>query len=591
MSHDRHDALLRSSGVVSGEPDLWCTYAAVRTLAWLDRLDRLPSPEGVAGFLASRRNSDGGYAWSAGMGSDAWATYYCTQTVQDLRPVTGPGPTGELSPAGRPTAEWVAATYRPDGGYGMTPGQASDVWATYYSVRTLMEIYGTEPPAAVLVWLSRLQAADGGLSWSPAHAKSHQSDVRACYYAITAWSTATGGQGPLPWDRERLTAWLKGRQGGAGGFTFQDGDQTDCMWATFRATRALRQLGEAPADRDGCVAWIRGRLQPGESFTRWPGYPVQDVWAAFCAVGALSALGDDLSDITDQVADVILAFRTQPGGFTYRKPDAASDVLTTAARLIATAVPVSSAASADAAGPLRRWLEACMLPNEDGIMYMPGRGSEVRCTLWALAAGAFAGDLATMSRIRAWLGNSLQNPDGGFGYWEGRASDMVSTCAAAAIFQMAGGAGAEELAGLGAFAASCQTVPGRYANVPGGQPTLRATLQALRVLRHADQADAGAVRDALARHRVRGGGFANENARLPDLLSTYEAVLAADAFGLETDLDHLGRFVRSVRTDSGGFAWSPLMRVSGGPLADCLGARLAARLVSADVALPPIVIS
>lgn len=232
-----------------------------------------------------------------------------------------------------------------------------------------------------------------------------------------------------------------------------------------------------------------------------------------------------------------------------------------------------------------------MLPNEDGIMYMPGRGSEVRCTLWALAAGAFAADLATLSRIRAWLRNSLQNPDGGFGYWEGRASDMVSTSAATAIFELAGGAGTEALAGLAAFAASCQIMPGQYANVPGGQPTLRSTLQALRVLRHAEQADASAVRDALARHRVRGGGFANENARLPDLLSTYEAVLTADAFGLESDADHLGRFVRRVRTASGGFAWTPLMQGSGGPLADCLGARLAARLASADAALPPIVIS
>jgi len=579
MSYDGHDVLLRSSGVVSDESDLWCTYAAVRTLTWLGRLGRLESPQAVAGFLTSRQNSEGGYAWSAGMNSDAWATYYCTQTLKDLGLDGGPL-------AGRPTAEWVAATQHQDGGYAMTSGQASDVWATYYAVRTLVEIHGLQPPGTLFAWLGQLQAEDGGLSWSPSHAKSHQADVRACYYAVNAWSTATGGQGPLPWDRERLTSWLKARQSNAGGFTFQDGDRTDCLWATFRATRVLQQLGEAPADRDGCVAWTRARLQPGGSFTRWPGYPVQDVWAAFCAVGALTALGDDVIDIADQVTEAVLSFRTAQGGFTYREPAAASDALTTAACLL------SGAPSPDQADRLNRWLEACMLPNEDGIMYMPGRGSEVRCTLWALAAGAYVSDRAALSRISAWLCNSLQNPDGGFGYWEGRASDIVSTCAAVEILHLTeGDAATRGLAGIAAFVASCEVMPGAYANVPGGKPGLRATLQALRALRRTDRADIGAVRDALVRHRVRGGGFANESSRLPDLLSTYEAVLAADTFGLETETEHLARFMRSVRTDSGGFAWTPLMQGSGGPLADCLGRQLDIRLTSEHVALPTLVIS
>ncbi|GAA1925706.1 hypothetical protein GCM10009837_58830 [Streptomyces durmitorensis] len=574
-----YDMLQRSSGVVSGESDLWCTYAAVRTLTWLGRIGDLPAPETVAGFLSSRRNSDGGFAWSAGMSSDAWATYYCTQALADL-PAGGRGTVDGASSA------WVRSAAHADGGFAMTPGQASDVWATYYAVRTLVEIYGERPPEALSDWLAALQAKDGGLAWSPAHAKDGTSDVRACYYAITAWSTATGGRGPLPWDRERLTNWLMDRQSAAGGFTFQDGDETDCLWATFRATSALSRLGETPRDPQGCAAWIRARLTPDGSFTRWPGYPVPDVWAAFCGVGALRELGAGIEDIADRVVDTVLTFRTGQGGFTYRAPELASDVLTTSAHLMARRF--SDTGERDAL----RWMENCMMPNEHGIMYMPGRGSEVRCTLWALSAGAFEDDAPARARIADWLSGAIQNPDGGFGYWEGRASDMVSTSAAAEILRKAdGNAAAARLRDIAGYVATCETAPGQYANVPGGRPTLRATLQALRALHGAIGADGAHVGDALARHRVRGGGFANEGNRVPDLLSTYEAVLAADAFGLQWDAGHLTKFLDSVRTVDAGFAWTPLMATSGGPLADCLGRRLELRLSPEQHALPPLALS
>ncbi|MFB6850418.1 prenyltransferase/squalene oxidase repeat-containing protein [Streptomyces sp. NPDC056373] len=574
-----YDALLTSSGVVSGESDLWCTYAAVRTLRWLDRIGDLPSPESAAGFLASRQNSDGGFAWSAGMSSDAWATYYCTQALADL-------PDGSRGTVRGSSSAWVWSTEHADGGFAMTPGQASDVWATYYAVRTLVEIYGERPSEALFDWLAALQSEDGGLAWSPAHAKDGACDVRACYYAVTAWHTATGGQGPLPWDRERLTDWLRGRQSAAGGFTFQAGDDTDCLWATFRATGALSRLGEAPRDPGGCVAWIMTRLRPDESFTRWPGYPVQDVWAAFCAVGALRELGARLDGIADGVVARVLSFRTGQGGFTYRTPELASDVLTTSAHLMARSLPAGGESEA------LRWTESCVLPNENGIMYMPGRGSEVRCTLWALSAGAFEDDAPARERIAEWLAGSIQNPDGGFGYWEGRASDMVSTSSAAEILHRTGGESAAGfLRDVAEYVATCETEPGQYANVPGGTATLRSTLQALRALHRGTGADGARVTEALTRHRVRGGGFANEGRRVPDLLSTYEAVLASDVFGLGWDAAHLTKFLDSVRTADGGFAWTPLMAMSGGPLADCLGRRLELRLSPERLALPPLALS
>lgn len=68
-------------------------------------------------------------------------------------------------------------------------------------------------------------------------------------------------------------------------------------------------------------------------------------------------------------------------------------------------------------------------------------------------------------------------------------------------------------------------------------------------------------------------------------------MLAADTFGLEWDADHLAKFLDSVRTADAGFAWTPLMATSGGPLADCLGRRLDLRLSPERHALPPLTLS
>ncbi|MFD7243161.1 prenyltransferase/squalene oxidase repeat-containing protein [Streptomyces massasporeus] len=604
----------QGTGVSGGEPDLWCTYAAVRTLAWLDRTDSVTDADGTAAYLTGRRNADGGYAWSRGMLSDAWATFYCTQGLRDLgRPVPGLDA----------TSRWLDSTWSGDA-YAMLPGQAPDVWATHFSTRSAAELCdGPVPdPERLLDWLSRLQCAEGGLSWSPEDARRGKADARACYYGVMAWRAATGqdsGATP-PWDVPALTGWLRARQGTSGGFHFAPDADVPCLWATYRAVGALRALGETPRDPDACQAWVMGLRGPTGAFVRWEGYDVEDVWASFCAVGTLKALGAPLAPVADAVTARISELGCAGGGYTYREPPAAADALSTAAAVL----------SADPGSPRPegvRWLEGCQLPNEGGVMYMPGRGSEVRCTLWALAAGAFAEDPAARRRIADWLAG-LQNADGGFGYWEGRGSDMVSTAAAVETAALLGGPDGLglDLRGVLAFIDSCRVSPDSHdarlpgvspdspdarlsgvpdasrgepyahGNVPGGEPGLRPALQAQRVRMllgpgFAEPAEASeAVRALLARHRVRGGGYAGEGHRVPDLLSTYEAVLAADRAGLELDTAHLRAFTDRVR-NAGGTAWSPLAPGSGGPLADCLGTLLARRPAAGPGVLPALALS
>lgn len=584
---------------VSGSADLWCTYAAVRTYAWLDRLDRIGDEhrERTAGYMLACHNADGGFAWSKGMPSDAWATFYCASALGHL---------GTPLPDRERTARWLRSTWSGDA-YAMMPGQDPEVWATHFSTRTVLDVCGEDVPdrARLAAWLGSLQTAGGGLSWSPDHARTGNADVRACYYGVAAWRALdTRERLDAPWDVPALVAWLQKQQRPGGGFAFGPDAETPCMWATYRATGALAALGAEPLEP--CAGWIGQQRDASGAFVRWPGYEVADVWASFCAVGALDAVGELTGDAADRAERRLAAMALPQGGFTYREPEHAADALTTAARAL-------TAEAGDPALPeLRRWLEGCQLPNEGGVMYMPGRGAEVRCTAWALAAGAFRDDARRAERaaqadrpdqperaerILTWLAG-LQNPDGGFGYWEGRGSDLVSTAAAVEICAMLGRPAASVLRAevLGRFTDRCERPadegegePG-HGNVPGAAPGLRPGLQAQRVLAAIGRDDPGAVAALLHRHRVRGGGWANQGRRMPDLLSTYEAVVTADRYRIPVDAGHLRAFLDRI-TVGPGVAWTPLAPSGGDPLAACLHSLLRGRLADPARELPALTLS
>jgi len=549
----------QGQGRVNGQPDLWCTYAAIRTLAWTERLEQVDAPA-LQAYIQSRRNRDGGFAWSKGMPSDAWATFYCTETLKDL---------GIAVERSDQTAAWLHTLFDGDA-YAMCPGQTADVWASHYALRTLIEVCQGQvlDTAPLYTWLEGLQCANGGLSWSADFARRNLADTRACFYGVMA-ARALARQGlPAPqWDLPQLIGWLQAQQMDCGGFRFSEAADVPCLWATYRATASLAALQAQPLGRQRCVAWIDGLRGPSGAFVRWAGYDGEDVWAAFCAVGSLKALGEPVAHLADDVAAFIATLAMPQGGFTYRQADTAADVLTTAAAVLGGSL---SAAQSEAA---LRWIEGCQMPNEPGIMYMPGRGAEVRCTNWGLAAGAFTEQAGARQAIGHWLA-SLQNPDGGFGFWEGRGSDMVSTASAVSILRQLGDDSGVDLAAIETYVASCRQVQG-HAAFPRGETSLRAGLQALGCLAYIGHDVTQAAAELLAAHKVRQGGYANHGQRIPDLLSTYQAVALAADFGLPVDLAHLRFFLDKVR-GAAGHAWSPLFLPGVDALSSCLGRLLEA---------------
>jgi prenyltransferase beta subunit len=212
------------------------------------------------------------------------------------------------------------------------------------------------------------------------------------------------------------------------------------------------------------------------------------------------------------------------------------------------------------------------MPFEDGVMYMPARGAEVRCTLWALCAlrAAQQPQLDTQRVIR-WF-REIQNPDGGFGYWHGRASDILATVSVLESLQLLNVPLDEiDCDHVAQFLQSCSTEIGiKYS--PEGDMTLSTTCQGMRgFLLLCMSNEAEKYIPIIAAHASRIGDYAAQPGGIPDLLSTYQAILTHQALGVHWELDTVRRFLNKVRQSTGWYSWTPLSHQDAGPLATCLG--------------------
>lgn len=566
--------LFADGGCGTSLPDLWATYAAVRTLTWLEEPLGPQLAQRTIDYLLSWRNQDGGCAWQRGLSSDVWATYYGYQALRDL---------GHQVEVAR-LREWLSRAQSDDGGFGMMPGQGSDVWATYYASRLFREVVGVRPPAEtrLIDWLGSLQTASGGLSWCPG---SGAPDVRACYYGVHALA-ATAEKEQSPWRARELRDWLAAQQDPAGGFRFNE-ESSPCLWATFRATMTFERAGWPVPNSAKCTRWIMERFTD-DGFIRWQGHNRTDVWANFSAVGSLLALEASIDrETVATVRRAVLRAAFADGGFTYREPDSASDAMSSAAALIIK--QLNDPKDSDIRS-ICRWLREAHMRWEDGVMYMPGRGAEVRCTLWALSALKLTGkSFSEPARLGLWL-MRLQNPDGGFGYWSGRGSDIPSSMSAMAV---AVGIEADAASPINKtrlinFVARCTREDGASAT-PGGSVSASATAQAVRLYRMLGvDAEAQRLLQVLKRFAIL-GGFRETLSEPPNLYTTYQCVLAAPQ-DTGARFDGLTPFLNKLTGRDGSVGWTPFQH-SGDLLARTLFALLRRKAAQPDFRLPELVLT
>ncbi|MGQ0823736.1 MAG: prenyltransferase/squalene oxidase repeat-containing protein [Actinomycetota bacterium] len=538
---------MRCGAYGSCEMDLFPTFAAIAGLRILGEDPRHPDATARA---ITGRGTRRGVGSARGQQPDAWATGYACMVLFTL---------------GLPVPDsWCRflTECRMDGGYGMRPGEPPDVWATAFCVNSLAT--STDAPVPdmdrTIEWLASCRTSGGGFSWSPEWAQRDKPDMRATSFAMQV--LAASGTISSSWSRLDLAqtvAWINTQQVSGSGFRLNARNASPCVWACGEATKALTILGSRPVDTAGCIEFIHRSRRDDGGFARGPAYAqTSDVWATSHAVRALNRLGVPL-DAGDaaNTASFLHSCGLPIGGYVYRPPLDAADVLSTASAVMAGVRNNERAVL---------FLTNSTMPGEGGVAYQPARGSEARAAQWTVAALRRAGVSTESGNLIRWASNA-QHPDGGFGPWEGRASTPSSTYAVISAIDAA-------------------DAPLKSAiNVPEAQAWINQAWSALwkAADRDRDLIDAVSIfrtagllgidtfdepmRELFATH-MRGSAWRRTLRHHPDLLATYAALVAGQQLGTApvVPLPTLA-WVESLKSADGAVAWSRAATGSGGPLA------------------------
>lgn len=528
--------------------DLFPTASACRTAVALGIT--LRAPDDVRRAVLARRSVSGGLGAQPGQPADAWSSVYGTEILSSL---------GFSIPT---SISSFLVSLEHDGGFAMAPGQESETWSTAFAVAGIAACGMQLPDAeATLNWLATCMLTTGGFTWSPSWVERNRPDVRATAFVIKALDQA----GLLPAfgeivDLELNATFMKSQQAATGGFKLDD-RHPPCLWGVGEAVTSLALLGHRPRDVGACLEFVRNLQREDGGYRRGTDYPNQsDLWATMHGCLSRLALGDDINDNeTTAVAGFIESCSVKEGGYTYRPPASAPDVLATGAAAITESLAGDGAL---------QFLSSCRMPGEGGVAFMPARGSEARSALWTVTALARHRQLGDERALATWA-KAAQGTDGGFGPWEGRASNAVSTNAVLTALKVAGHNLGETIDVPAVSTWIETTLSVSTADFRG--PDL---VELSSLLCAADTIGLGVddrpVRAALTSHR-RSGGWRRNPRTLPDLLATYVALTAHQVLGdLDAVLCDAAAWVRRLPTDAMGTAWSPLSRGGGGPLPTAL---------------------
>src|SRR3984957_7283307 len=398
--------------------DLFPTMAATRIGASLGVVPL--DSYGLERVVRARRVLAGGVGAQPGQPADAWSTVYAIDALVN---------------SGMPVPNWMPEyllTLHADGGFAMAVAQKPETWSSAFAMIGLARCGVPLPdPEASIHWLAAALLPSGGFTWSPAWVSRSRADVRATSFVIRALRSTSLLEDFRTLNNLQPTIdYLLDSQQPSGAFQLDDRHPA-CLWGTGEAVSALRLFGERPVLVEPCVDFVTSMWRSDGGYRRGPDYPnASDIWATMHAVDVRLALGDDLDrNERAMVTAFVESCQLGGGGYTYRPPDHAADVLVTSAAVIAgSADPRTSA-----------FLRSCRMPGEGGVAFMPARGSEARSALWAVTALHLTDELAEDDGLARWA-HHAQNPDGGFGPWEGRASNAVSTNSVLAALTLAYGA-------------------------------------------------------------------------------------------------------------------------------------------------------
>ncbi len=497
-----------------------------------------------------------GMGETVGAPADAWSTTYASGILFDLGYVAPPS-----------WARFLRSLER-GGGYSMFPGCDPDTWATGFAALTLSRFdRNLVDKFALARWIGSAQTADGGITWAPADAEQRAGDMRATGFVADALREANGihlldGHA----DVEALVCFVADHQGESGGFALNS-YSSPCMWGTGAAIAVLESLEVPVPNAEALVEFVMNLLDaPSGGFRRGPAYDTRaDVWATRHAVRVLQLVAPDrLQSLKPRIVEFLTSCELPDGGSTYTEVGSAGDALSTAAAVLA------GYGTSDTS----RWLSSCVMPGDDGFAYMPGRGTEVRTSQWATAALDMAGIPYNTGALLEWASRA-QNLDGGFGRWEGRASEVISTAAVVATLDRAG-----KLSGLPGIRSLSEWIGASIDRLGRGAPADAAVAANLARAATAVTSATGSFIDPTPCLHVIDelaidGAFRRQPRLVPDLATTYAVLLAHQATGVRSSLPAARVWVERLAVHPNGVAWSPASSDGGGLLSTALATLVA----------------
>jgi prenyltransferase beta subunit len=535
-------------GFCTGQYDLFATYSAADALQFARHR---PNSHLTTARAVLARASAQGVGETAGAPEDAWSTTYASGILFNL---------GYVAP---PAWARFLTSLRRDGGYAMFPGGTPDAWATGFASLA----HGRFDPAlvdkaALARWAGSAQAADGGITWTPADAPQGVGDVRATAFIVDALRQVSGVQllaGYL--DVAALVDFVMSRQCEQGGFTLGSPSPA-CMWGTGEAIVTLDALKIPIPNQAAVIEFVMSNFDKSSGgFCRGPAYPQHaDVWATRQAARVLHVLAPrQLAILAPRIVAFLGSCELRQGGYTYTQLKHAGDTLSTAAALLA--------GYGDDQTP--NWLSSCVMPGEGGFAYMPGRGSEARTSQWATAALDALGVPYDTEALLAWA-THVQNADGGYGRWAGRVSEPVATTAVVATLSRA--RGLHRLPGLARLGNWVGSAIDQVNQDAIADAVLAANLTRTAVAINNVSGDSIDVAPCLRVIDGLGvdGGYRRSPRAVADLATTYAVLLAHQSVAETASLPAARAWLNNLPVYSNGVGWSPASSEGGGLLSTAL---------------------
>ncbi len=159
------------------------------------------------------------------------------------------------------TAKWILACRNPDGGFGLYPGDGSNLPATCFAVQSLrmLDIHLTKPELTSS-WVLTCQKKENGGFKSRWGNRADTAKISQTYYAVKTLELT----GFLKTDKTRIINFIYSKQQADGAFEkdfwwYPDKKDRSFMAETYQAVSALIALGEKPRESVKILEWLKDR--------------------------------------------------------------------------------------------------------------------------------------------------------------------------------------------------------------------------------------------------------------------------------------------------------------------------------------------